>query len=118
MVPECRDSGSCAAGFVLDDQVFYHLGCLAVRNTAVSDEVLGQGEIDGQPVTASAVESQPRSLMVAVSLPGGVCSETDPDTPLSDWTMAFPDGADNAAVRQAICEAGELSAVQREANGC
>lgn len=115
-MPGCDDTAACAAGFVLDDGVFYHLDCGAVRNSAVSDEVIGTGEFEGQTVTVNTVEGVPRSVMVAVSLPGGLCAEGD--EPATDWTMAFPEGADTDVLQGAFCEVGELSAAQRQANGC
>jgi hypothetical protein len=54
--------------------------------------------------------------MIAVGLPGGLCAEGD--QVLSEWSMAFPQGADPESPMEAICDAGELSAAQREANDC
>lgn len=118
IVPECDDVelGACAAGFVLDDGVFYNLGCGAVRDSAVSDEVIGEGEIEGEMVTVNTLDGMPRTLMVAVSLPGGLCAEGD--RVLSDWSMAFPQGVDNEALVEAVCAVGEMTATQREVNDC
>lgn len=116
VVPGCDDTAACASGFVLDDGVFYNLDCGAVRNSAVSDEVIGSGEFEGQIVSVNLVEGVSRSVMVAVSLPGGLCAEGD--EAVTDWTMAFPQGADQDAVLEAACEVGELSTAQRLANGC
>ena len=118
VVPECNDVefGSCVAGFVLDDGLFYSLSCSAVRNSAVSDEVIGEGDFEGRMVTVHTLREIPRTVMVAVSLPGGVCAEGD--RVLSEWSMAFPQGAENGALIEAVCTAGELSAAQREANDC
>ena len=116
VVPECNDTGMCAAGFVLDDGVFYNLDCGAVRSSAVSDEVIGSGEFEGQIVSVNTVEGVSRNVMVAVSLPGGLCAEGD--EAVTGWSMAFPQGADQDAVLEAACEFGELSAAQRRANGC
>lgn len=117
-VPECNDVdlGVCAAGFVLDDGMFYNLSCSAVRDSAVSEEVIGEGEFEGEMVVVHTLETVPRSVMIAVSLPGGLCAEGD--QVLSDWSMAFPQGANQESLTEAICDVGELSAAQREANGC
>lgn len=117
-MPECNDVelGACVAGFVLDDGIFYNLSCSAVRESAVSDEVIGEGEFEGEMVVVHTLETVPRSVMIAVSLPGGICAEGD--QVLSDWSMAFPQGADPESLTEAICDAGELSAAQSEANDC
>jgi hypothetical protein len=118
VVPECDDVelGSCAAGFVLDGGIFYDLGCAAIRNSAVSDEVIGRDELESETVTINTIEEVSSTVMVAVSLPGGLCAESD--RALSDWSMAFPQGADGETLLQAICAVGELSPTQREANDC
>jgi hypothetical protein len=118
VVPECDDVevGLCVAGFVLDDGLFYNLSCSAVRDSAVSDEVIGEGEFEGEMVVVYTLETVPRTVMIAVSLPGGLCAEGD--QVLSDWSMAFPQGADSTALMEAVCDAGEFSAAQSEANDC
>lgn len=108
----------CALGFVLDDGIFYNLDCAAIKDWVVTDRVLGRGDFEGEAVTVNEIEGVERSLMVAVSLPGGLCTGEPDEQPLSDWTMAFPAGADNPALLQAICSIGELTDAQRDANGC
>lgn len=115
VVPECADTGMCAAGFVLDDGVFYNIDCSAIRESAVSDEVIGEGDIDVYEVSVNLLVDVPRSVLVAVSQGGGFCGF---DEFSSEWVAAFPDGVDNPALLEAICDVGELSAAQREANGC
>lgn len=116
VVPECDDTSACAAGFVLDDGVFYAVGCTAIRDSAVSDEVIGGGEFEGQTITVNLLEGVPRDVMVAVSMPGGLCKEGD--EAVSQWSMVFPTGGDQGAVTQAICDVGEMSDADRRANGC
>jgi hypothetical protein len=116
VVPDCDDSASCPAGFVLGDGVFYNLGCRAVREADVTSEVLGRGRLDDESVTVNAIEGIDRSVMVAVSLPGGLCEEGD--QALSHWTGAFPPSVDDEALQEANCSVGELTEVQRIADGC
>ena len=118
IVPECDDVelGACAAGFVLDDGIFYNLGCTAIRDSAVSDEMIGEGQLEGETVTVNTLDEIPGTVMVAVSLSGGLCAEGD--RVLSDWSMAFPQGVDNEALLEAVCAVGEMTATQREANDC
>ncbi len=117
VVPECNDGGSCVAGFVLDD-VFYALSCAAIREISVTDEVIGEGDIYGDSVTVNRIAGVEDSVIVAVSVPGGYCSEEDPDQRLTDWSMAFPEDADQEALSAAICVVGDLSAAQRLADRC
>jgi hypothetical protein len=116
VVPPCDDTAACASGFLLDDGVFYAVGCTAIRDAAVSDEVIGSGEFEGEMVTVNVLHDVSRDVMVAISLPGGLCNEGD--EAVSQWSMVFPTGGDQDAVTQAICEVGELSAAERQANGC
>lgn len=89
-----------------------------MRETAVAARVIGTGRIFDQQVTVNAVEGIDPGVLVAASIPGGSCSENDPDERLTDWSMAFPAGADHAQLQAAICDVGDLSAAQRLANGC
>jgi hypothetical protein len=116
VVPPCDDTAACASGFLLDDGVFYAVGCTPIRDAAVSGEVIGSGEFEGETVTVNVLQDVPRDVMVAISLPGGLCNEGD--EAVSQWSMVFPTGGDQNAVTQAICEVGELSAAERQANGC
>lgn len=116
-VPPCIDSNECVAGFVLDD-VFFSVSCVGVRESAVSDEVIGRGNWNGEEVSVNGVEGFNESLLVAVSTDGGYCSEEDPDQRLSQWSFAFSEKMEQAPVIGAVCEVGELSAAQRLANGC
>jgi hypothetical protein len=118
VVPECDDEAMCQLGFVLDNGVFYGLECTAVADSVVTDQVLGRGELEGEVVTVNIIEGVAPTLMVAVSLPGGLCTGEPGEQPMSDWSMAFPEGTDNQALLTAICEVGELSPAQVEANGC
>ncbi len=116
VIPPCNDTAACASGFLLDDGVFYAVGCTAIRDSAVSDEVIGRGEFEGKTVTVNVLQDVPRDLMVAVSLPGGLCKEGD--EAVSDWSMVFPTGGDQNAVSKAVCDVRELSAEERQVNGC
>ncbi|HZD23736.1 MAG TPA: hypothetical protein VE569_10105 [Acidimicrobiia bacterium] len=121
LVPECDDvngAAACAEGFVLDNGVFYALDCAAIDESAVTHHVLGAGEFEGESVTVNEIADVDRSLMVAVSLPGGLCTGGPNEQPLSAWTMAFPMGADNEALLQAVCSVGVLTDAQKDANGC
>lgn len=114
VVPECDDEAACAAGFFLDDGIFYHLDCVVVAEEAVSEEVKGSGHLYGEGVSVNLVNETSRDVVVAVSKGGGFCS----DEPTSDWVIAYPEGVDNAALLEVLCEVGELSAAQRLANDC
>lgn len=118
VVPECDDEAMCALGFVLDDGIFYNLDCAAISDPFVTDEILGQGQLEDQSVTVKRIDGVDRSLIVAVSLPGGLCTGESDEAPRSNWTAAFPEGADCDALLAAICRVGELSDAQGEANGC
>lgn len=117
VVPECDDNASRAAGFVLNE-VFYALSCAAVRDSMVTEDVIGVGDLYGDSVTVNLVEGVADSVLVAVSVPGGFYSDNDPDERHTSWSVAFPEGADQAAFTQAICEVADLSASQRLTNGC
>jgi len=60
VVPDCNDTASCAAGFILDDGVFYNLGCRAVRDA------------EGWPlrcwVAANSTVNQSRSMRLRGSI--------------------------------------------------
>lgn len=114
VVPECDDEAACAAGFFLDDGIFYNLDCVVVGSRAVSEDVIGSGDLYGEDVSVNLVNETSRDFMVAVSNGGGFCS----DEPTADWVIAYPEGVDNPSLLEVVCEIGELSAEQREANGC
>ncbi len=117
VVPDCEGNASCAAGFLLNE-VFYALSCAAVRDSMVTDDVIGVGDLYGDTVSVNLVEGVADSVLVAVSVPGGFCSDNDPDERHTNWSVAFPEGADQAAFAQAICQVADLSASQRLTNGC
>lgn len=77
VVPPCDDTAACASGFFLDDGVFYAVGRTAIRDAAVSNEVIGIGEFEGETVTVNVLQDVPRDVMVAISLSGGLCNEGD-----------------------------------------
>lgn len=115
-VPECAGDASCAISFALDDGIVYSVSCSAVRESTVADDVIGRGQLQSQEVTVNRIGGVARSVMVAVSLPGGLCAEDD--VVRSPWSMAFPEAVDDVAARRASCEVGDLSGDQREANDC
>lgn len=116
LTPDCDDMGACTVGFILDDGVRYNLDCAAVKNSAVTNTVIGRGGLQDQEVTVNLIEGVDRSVMVAVSLPGGLCQ--DGSVVLSDWSMAFGETAAIADVLETICRVGELTDDQRVVNGC
>lgn len=89
------------------------VGCVDGDGTC---RALDSGEFEGETVTVNLLDGVPRDVMVAVSLPGGLCKEGD--EAVSDWSMVFPTGGDQDAVSKAVCEVGELSAAERQVNGC
>ena len=107
----------CAAGFNLNG-AFYALSCVGLRDSVVADEEVGRGNLYGEEVTANRVEGYPPTLIVAVSIEGGMCSEEDPDQGPTAWSMAFSGDTKQTPVVGAVCEVGELSAAQWLANGC
>lgn len=113
--PDCDDAAACAAGFEIEG-MFYGQSCAAVREDAVSSDVLAEGELGSRTTTVNRIEGVDTTVMVAVGLPGGICG--DNDTARSPWSMAFAPEADQAAVKQAVCSVGDLTPEQREANGC
>lgn len=116
VVPDCDGAALCAGGFFLDDGVFYYLDCSAIKDSAVTDTVIGRGELYDEEVTANEIEGVPRTVMVAVSLPGGLCQ--DDSEALSEWRMAFPSTADITVVQETMCRVGELTEGQIAANRC
>jgi len=115
--PECVEGGLCAAGFNLNG-AFYALSCVGLRDSAVTGEEVGRGNVYGEDVTANRVEGYPPTLIVAVSIDGGMCSEEDPNQRPTAWSMAFSEDIEQAPVLGAVCEVGELSEAQWLANGC
>ena len=116
LTPDCADTGACIVGFILDNGLFYNLDCAAVKDSAVTDTVIGRGELQDQEVIVKLIEGVARSVMVAVSLPGGLCQEDS--VALSGWSMAFPETTAIADILESICRVGELTDDQRIANGC
>lgn len=104
-------------GFILDDGDYYAWGCTAIQNSAVTGEVLGEGGLYGEWVTVNLIQGVDDRALVAVSTDGG-CDLGADDEPLSDWTMAFSLKADGDWVLKALCRVGELTAAERDANGC
>jgi len=117
VVPPCPDDADCALGFLLND-VFYAVSCTAIRESAVTDDIVGSGDFYGDDVTVHRIDRVDDSVMVAFSAPGGFCSENDPDERHTRWSMALAEGVDAEQLSNAICEVGELSAAQRLADRC
>ncbi len=117
VVPSCPDNATCPLAFVLND-VFYTVSCAAIREWAVGDDMIGSGDFHGDNVTVHRIDGVDDSVMVALSVPGGFCSENDPDERHTPWSMAFADEADDDQLSNALCEVGELSAAQRLADRC
>ena len=121
--PPCDDEGACEAGFLLDG-AFISLDCTPIKESAVTTEVIAAGRVEGEDVTVNAIEGVDPSVMMAISLPGGGCTDgEDPDERFSAWSLAipsatFPDRVDHERLLEAVCRVGDLSARQREANEC
>lgn len=113
----CGSDALCASEFVLDG-VSYALSCEAVREDAVLAEVLGSGRAFSHEVVVHAVKGFDRDEVVAISVPGGHCSETDPDEIHTSWSMAFASRASSVIAGRAACQIGALSPQRAEANGC
>lgn len=114
VVPDCPDTADCAAGFVLDG-VFYSVECTAVQSGLVTDEEIGRGDFAGMFVTVNLIEGVDPEVLVAVSLPGGICREDELVT--SGWSAAFRT-TDVVTIQKAICAVGDLNEAQQVANGC
>ena len=114
--PACNDvihpqgSAQCAAGFVVND-ISYGLSCDAVRPEVVTEQVVARGKLSGTPVEVRSVEGVRPEVLVAVSIDGGVCDDV-----VSPWSMAFPYGAPQAEVNEAICAV--VFPEHRERNNC
>ena len=89
-----------------------------LRDSVVTGEEVGRGNLYGEEVTANRVEGYPPTLIVAMSIDGGMCSEEDPDQRSTAWSLAFSEETEQTPVLHAVCEVGELSAAQWLANGC
>ena len=112
------EGGLGARGFDLGEHG-YQVSCGAVSADAVTDEVLGTGELSNDPAEARAIAGVGVDVAVAVNRPGGDCLEGDPlGGVLSDWSFAFASGADRAAAQQATCTVGALTPTQELANRC
>lgn len=121
--PPCDDESACVEGFLLDD-AFISLDCTPIKESAITTEVIAAGRVAGEDVTVNAIEGVDPAVMMAISLPGGGCTDgEDPDERFSAWSLAiptatFPDRLDHERLREAVCRVGDLSARQREANEC
>ena len=97
----------------------YNVSCAAVSADAVTDDVLGTGELLDDPAEARAIAGVAVDVAVAVNRPGGDCLEGDPlGGVLSDWSFAFAAGAGSTAAQQATCTAGAITPTQELANRC
>ncbi len=113
----CSPGGSCASEFILDGAV-YSLSCAAVRDDSVTAEILGSGLAFGQGVEVRSIVDFEGTGIVAIDVPGGYCSETDPDEIHTSWSLAFSNRARASMVEVAACQIGALSPLQIEANEC
>ena len=113
----CGPGAECASEFVLNGTI-YALSCEAIREDAVLPEALGSGRAFSHDVVVHAVQGFEPDDVVAISVPGGYCSETDPDEVHTPWSMAFASQGNSATAGRAACQIGALSPVRAEANGC
>lgn len=113
----CGPDALCAAEFVLDGTI-YALSCEAIREDAVLPEELGSGRAFSHDVVVHAVQGFEPDEIVAVSVPGGYCSETDPEEVHTPWSMAFASQGNSVTAGRAACQIGALSPIRAEANGC
>jgi len=110
-LPRGGGAGQCASGFVVND-ISYGLSCDAVRPEVVTEQVVARGKLSGTTVEVRSVEGVRPEVLVAVSIDGGVCD----GVVLSPWSMAFPYGAPQAEVDEAICAV--VFPEHRERNNC
>lgn len=110
----CGENASCASGFSIDDTGFV-VSCGPIKPEFVTDEVLAIGTLAGSDTEVRGLVDIPTDVLVAVRLPGGLCSEGD--LALSEWSMAIEDGSlRKPALRQAICPVTFEAFYER--NGC
>ena len=115
--PACDDEGACAAGFLLDG-VFVGLDCTPIKESAVTPVVIAAGRVSGEDVTVNVIDGVDPAVMMAISLPGGGCSEDDLEARRSAWSLAIPDLTDHDRRREAVCRVGDLTEQLLLANGC
>lgn len=111
----CSGPGLCEEWFVAEGRT-YSIGCSAVREEAISDVSVGSGLLYGEEVEVRQLVGLENSDIVAFSLSTG-CTE-DVDEPRTGWSFAFVTSLGGAEIIPVVCEAGELSNEQRQANGC
>jgi len=115
---EREEGGLCAFFFELDG-VSYSLSCAAIRDEAVTDQVIGAGTPYGDQLTVNLIDGVDPAVMVAISLPGGYCDENAPDDEVhTSWSMMFPDGANQQDLEAAVCSVGAFAPLLAEVNGC
>ncbi len=112
----CEDDSECAEEFRLDG-VTYELGCDAVLDSAIADE-LGRGQAFFQELVVYRLTGFDPQVAVGVNIPGGDCSDNDPQRVSTAWSFAFAAQADGAAIAEAVCELGALSPARAEVNQC
>jgi hypothetical protein len=100
------------------DGTIYALSCEAIREDAILPEELGSGQAFSYNVVVHAVQGFEPADVVAISVPGGFCSETDPDEVHTPWSMAVASQGSSTTAGQAACQIGALSPLRAEANGC
>ncbi len=114
---QCDSRGLCAEEFELDGQI-YALSCVAVLEEAVTSVQIGAGDAFESTVVVHEVVGFDRTEIVAISIPGGFCSE-DPNADISTpWSFAFETRLDPARVTQAACEIVAVSPTRRATEGC
>ncbi len=99
------------------DGTFYAHSCAGVRETAVSDEVLGSGEINGQRLQANGIDGVGADRVVAVNLPAARCERRGRDEGDSGWSLANADGTRLSSLKVLLCDVGEGWTAQR-LGGC
>ena len=98
-----------------------------MREDAVLSDELGRGHVFAQNVVVHPVQGFEVDEVVAIDIPGGFCSETDPDEVHTPWSVALGyvpsrggEGGRGPRVTagRAACQIGALSPLRAEANGC
>lgn len=117
--PECDEDAACAEAYLLADQLFLR-DCTAVRETAVDDQqIVGQGLVGEQSVTANAIGGTDPTMFLAISLPGGgACYGEDETEPTTKWSLLVSESATSEAVRDAVCGVGDSSPARRATLDC
>ncbi len=113
----CGSGAACAEEFELDG-IVYSLSCRAVRVDAVLNTKLGSGRAFNFDVEVRGVDGFRPDQIVAISVPGGQCSENDPEEVHTPWSLAFGSGIDSNLASEAACRIGALSPSQAKADGC